>query len=69
MVDALFVVQSSSVQQVALKENLAIADLQSKLDVSSAAKRESDEKLAKLQADMDQELDAFRGREGELAQL
>ena len=51
------VVQSLSVQQAALRENdLAIADPQSKLEESSTMRRETAEKLAKLQLDLDQEL-------------
>jgi len=45
------------VVRVALREkNLAIIGLQKKLEESFAARREADEKLAKLQADLDQKL-------------
>jgi len=56
------VVQSLSVQQAALREkDLAIADPQSKLEESSTMRRETAEKLAKLQLDLDQELAILRG--------
>ena len=43
------IIQSLGVQQAALrKKDLAIADLWSKLEESSAARRETDEKLVKL---------------------
>ena len=57
---AVFVVQSLGCQQVTLREkDLAITDFQKKLEESSAARREADEKLAKLQADLDLKLAAF----------
>ena len=57
------------VHQVALREkDLAIVDLRSKLEESSAT-RETDEKLTKLQANLDQELVILQGREKELARL
>ena len=51
------IVQSLGVQQAALREKeLAIADLWSELEESFMARRETDEKLAKVQGDLDQEL-------------
>jgi len=49
--------------------HLAIVDLQKKLEESSVERREAEEKLGKLQADLDQKLAALRGREGELVRL
>ena len=57
------VVLSLSVQQAALKkQDSSIVDLQSKLEKVSAARRETDNKLAKLRADMDQELARLPGK-------
>ena len=57
-------------QQVALKENERVnADLLRRVDTLSAEKREADERLVKLQADLDRELVAQLSRKGELDQL
>jgi len=68
---ALSVVQSLSFQHDALKESdSSIADLQNRLEEVSAAKRESDEGLAKLQAIMDRELAQLQGElEGKILRV
>jgi len=60
---AAFVVQSLGIQQAALREKeSAIADLPSKLEESSAARREADEKFTQFKVDLEQKLAVFRGR-------
>ena len=60
---AVFIVQSWGGQQVRLREkDLAIVDLQKKLEESSAERREADEKLLKLQAYLDEKLSLFKVR-------
>ena len=57
-------------EHVTLKEKERVnADLQRRINALSAEKREANEKLAKLQADLDRELVAQRSREGEFDRL
>ena len=66
----IFTIELLGSQQIALKEKeRANADLQKRVEALSAEKREADEKLVMLQADLDRELVAQRSREGELDQL
>ena len=57
-------------QQVALKEKeRANVDLLRRADALFTKKREADERLVKLQADLDHKLVAQRSREGKLGWL
>ena len=70
MQNVVFTVELFDSQQVTLKEKeRANADLLKRVHALSTEKREANEKLAKLQADLDRELVAQQSREGELDQL
>ena len=55
-------------QQVTLKERANI-DLLKRVDAISAEKKKADERLVKLQADLDRELVTQRSRQGKLERL
>ena len=66
----MFIVELLCSQWIALKENeRANADLLRRVNAFSAEKREVDERLAKLHADLDHKLVAERSRKGELDRL
>ena len=65
-----FTIEFMSSQQVTLKEKERDnADLQRRINTLSAEERQADEKLARLQADLDRELVAKRSWKGELDHL
>ena len=70
MQNIIFTIELLDSQQVVLKEKeRANTDLLRKVDALSAEKREADERLVKLHADLDCELVAQRCRKGELYRL
>ena len=66
----MFTVKLLGSQQIALMvKEMANADLLRRIDALSIEKREADEKLVKLQADLDHELVAQQNRAGEMDRL